>query len=134
MKAYRRTESELPLATSNWGWRYHHLGIPTQEVRPGERYLEQHRFYISGFEESPYGIEWMRFEADSPISELVQSIPHLAFEVDDIETAVAGKEVLLAPTELYPGARVAMIVSDGAPVELLEFRSVSDEIQVSVEP
>ena len=122
-KPYLRTESEPPLATSSWGWRYHHLGIPTTKSRPGEMYLEQYRFYVSGFERSPYGIEWMRFEEDSPISDLIQSTPHLAFEVDDLEAAIADKEVLLAPTELYPGARVAMIVSDGAPVELLEFKS-----------
>ena len=125
--AYRRADSDLPMATSSWGWRYHHLGIPTTEERPGERYLEQYRFYVSGFERSPYGVEWLRFEADSPISELVQSTPHLAFEVDDVEAAVADKEILLAPTELYPGARVAMIVSDGAPIELLEFTSEPDE-------
>jgi hypothetical protein len=121
VEPYSRGDSELPLATSRWGWRYHHLGIPTTEPRPGERYLEEHRFYVSGFERSPYGIEWMRFEEDSPISELVQSTPHLAFEVDDLEAALEDKDVVLQPTELYPGARVAMIVSDGAPVELLEF-------------
>jgi hypothetical protein len=91
------------------------------EPRPGETYLEEHRFYVSGFQESPYGIEWMRFETDSTVSPLIQTVPHLAFEVDDLEEALEGKEVLLEPTELYPGARVAMIVSDGAPVELLQF-------------
>ena len=124
---YRRADSEPPLATSQWGWRYHHLGIPTTEARPGETYLEPYRFYVSGFERSPYGVEWMRFEPESPISDLVQSTPHLAFEVDDLDAALKGKEILLQPTELYPGARVAMIVSDGAPVELLEFHGSSEE-------
>ena len=122
-RAYNRSDSDLPLATAGWGWRYHHLGIPTSEQRPDERYLEQYRFYVSGFERSPYGIEWMRFDEDSPISDLIKTIPHLAFEVDDLNSAVAGKEILLEPSELYPGARVAMIVSDGAPIELLEFAS-----------
>lgn len=118
---YRRRESEAPLAVSTWGWRYHHLGIPTTESRPDETYLEEYRFYVSGFRRSPYGIEWMRFESDSPISELIQSVPHLAFEVAELDAAVVGKEIVLPPTELYPGARVAMIVSDGAPIELLQF-------------
>lgn len=120
-RTYRRAESEPPLAVFSWGWRYHHLGIPTTERRPDERYLAQYQFYVSGFERSPYGIEWMRFETDSPVAALIQNVPHLAFEVGDLDEAVAGKEVLLGPTELYPGARVAMIVSDGAPVELLQF-------------
>lgn len=122
-----RTESEPPPATSEWGWRYHHVGIPTTEPRPGERYLRQHKFHVAGFERSPYGIEWMRFDADCPVEDLIQRTPHLAFEVDDIEAAVDGKEILVAPTELYPGARVAMIVSDGAPVELLEFETIRDD-------
>ena len=118
---YRRAENQPPLAIGEWGWRFHHLGIPTDKERPEETYLPEHRLFVSGFERSPFGIEWMRFEADSSISPLIQSTPHLAFEVDDLDEAVVGREILLEPTELYPGARVAMIVSDGAPVELLQF-------------
>jgi hypothetical protein len=117
----RRGDDQPPRAVSEWGWRYHHLGIPTSEPRAGEIYLEEHGFFVSGFQESPYGIEWMRFEADSTVSPLIQTVPHLAFEVDDMEEALEGKEILLEPTELYPGACVAMIVSNGAPVELLQF-------------
>lgn len=43
--------------------RYHHIGIPTDEPREGERYDQDLKFYSSGYESSPYGIEWMRFEA-----------------------------------------------------------------------
>ncbi len=117
----KRAEHEPPVAVAQWGWRYHHLGVPTSTSREGETYLPDYKMYVTGFEQSPYGIEWMRFEPDSPISELVRTVPHLAFEVDDLEAALEGKEVLVGPTELFPGARMAMIVSDGAPVELLEF-------------
>ena len=30
--------------------------------------------HVSGFEASPYGIEWMRFDEDSPISELISRV------------------------------------------------------------
>jgi len=60
------------------GWGYHHTGIPTEQPREGERYLKQFKMYLSGFQDSPYGIEWMRFEEDSPVSELVQTLPVLA--------------------------------------------------------
>jgi hypothetical protein len=117
-----RKDHELPAAISAWGWRYHHLGIPTDTPRPGERYLEQFKMHVCGFETSPCGIEWMRFEPDSPISALIRSVPHLAFEVDDLEAALEGKEILTPPSPLADGVRVAMIVENGAPVELLEFR------------
>ncbi len=116
-----RKDHELPAATSRWGWRFHHLGVPTDVPRQGEVYLPAFKMYVSGFGASPYGVEWMRFEADSPVSELVRTVPHLAFVVDDLEAALAGKEVLTAPNSPSAGVRVAMIVHNGAPVELMEF-------------
>ena len=79
--------------------------------------------HVSGFESSPYGIEWMRFDADSPLLEIVKAVPHVALEVDDLETALEGNEILIPPSCPSEGVRVAMIVDDGAPVELLEFRT-----------
>lgn len=116
-----RKDSEPPLAIHAWGWRYHHTGVPTSEQRAGERYLPRYKLYVSGFSESPYGIEFMRFEPDSPVHELIRTVPHVAFEVDDIDAALAGKTVLTPPNDPSDGVRVAMIVHNGAPVELIQF-------------
>ncbi len=105
--------------------RFHHMGIPTSEERPGERYLAQFGMYVSGYEESPYGVEWMRFDPDSPIPELVQTTPHVAFEVDDLDRELEGHEILIAPNSPSPGIRVAFIVHDGAPIEFLEITAES---------
>jgi len=110
-----------PPAVIRQGWRYHHVGIPTETQREGERYLEEYKMYVAGFDRSPYGIEWMRFEKGSPISELVRTIPHIAFEVDDLDREVRGKELLGEVVSPSEGVRVAMIIDDGAPVELIEF-------------
>jgi len=80
-----RKDNEMPEAIDKWGWKYHHLGVPTKEKMPNERYLPQFKFYVSGFPTSPFGVEWMRFEADSPIHPLIQSVPHLAFQVKDLD-------------------------------------------------
>ena len=118
----RRKDHGPPAATAKWGWRYHHTGIPTTEPRHGEEYLPEFKMYVSGFADSPYGIEWMRFEADSPVSELVRTVPHVAFEVGDIVKALTGKTVLSAPNSPSVGVRAAMIVDNGCPVELIEFQ------------
>lgn len=102
--------------------RYHHLGIPTTRVRDGERYLAEYGVHVSGFETSPFGIEWMRFDDDSPLPELVRTVAHVAFEVDDLEAAIEGREILIAPNSPSPGVRVAFVVDDGAPVEFLEIQ------------
>lgn len=62
-----RLENELPESIEKWGWKYHHLGIPTDKIMPGEKYLPHLGIFVSGFSESPFGIEWMRFEMGSEL-------------------------------------------------------------------
>lgn len=118
-----RLDHELPECIAKWGWRYHHLGIPTAKIMPDEMYLSQFKCYVSGFDVSPFGIEWMRFEDDSPISKLIQSVPHIAFEVDDLdhELSFHALSILTEPNSHTKGIRVAMIEHNGAPIELIEF-------------
>jgi hypothetical protein len=116
-----REDHEQPLAISRWGWRFHHLGIPTDRELPDETFLAEYGMYVSGFESSPYGIQWMRFTPDSPVHELVKTVPHVAFEVDDIDSALVGTTVITPPNSPSPGVLVAMIVDDGCPIELIQF-------------
>lgn len=90
---------------------------------PDERYLPEFKFHVSGFENSPFGVEWMRFEKDSPMSMLIQTVPHLAFVVPDLDYELSNREfnVISEPTCPSEGIRVAMIEHNGAPVELMEF-------------
>jgi len=100
--------------------KYHHVGIPTELPREGETYHEELKFYSSSYDVSPYGIEWMRFDPDCPIPELVRTVPHVAFEVDDLEAELEGKEVLIPPNSPSEGVTVAFIIDSGAPVEFLQ--------------
>lgn len=119
----KRQDQDPPLAIEKWGWKYHHLGIPTTELKPGERYIPHLKMYVAGFSSSPFGIEWMRFEEDSPISELVRTIPHIAFEVENVQKALeqGSFEILAEPNSPSEGVKVAMIQHNGAPVELIQF-------------
>ncbi len=63
----------------------------------------------------------MRFEPGSPTPELVRTVPHVAFEVDDLEAALAEIGVNAEVTSPSPGVRVAMFEDNGAPIELIEF-------------
>ena len=122
----KRRDCDPPAVIAKEGWRFHHIGIPTSVARPGETHLPWLKVNVSGFESSPYGVEWMRFDENAPYPDAVKSLPHVAFEVDDLARALEGKEILIAPNSPSPGVTVAMIIDGGAPIELLEFRSISD--------
>jgi len=77
--------------------------------------------HVCGFETSPYGIEWMRFEPHCPVPDIVRNVPHVAFVVDDLDEALRGKTLLIPPNTPSRGVRVAFILDDGAPVELMQF-------------
>ena len=118
-----RKDFHPPDVIEKWGWKYHHLGIPTTKKMPNEKYLEKFKMYVSGFEESPFGIEWIRFEKDSPMSKIIQTVPHLAFEVENLDYELSKRNLNIITEPNYPtnGIKVAMIEYNGAPIELIEF-------------
>jgi len=121
MKSVHRLAHEQPAVVSRLGWRYHHIGIPTNEARSNENHLKAFGLHVSGFSSSPFGIEWMRYSEDSPLHPAIKSLPHVAFEVDDLDAALEGQEVIHPAGSPSEGVRAAMILVDGAPVELIWF-------------
>ena len=102
------------------GLRYHHIGIPVTHPIEGETYLPEYKLYHCGYEDSEFGIEWMRYEEGCPLPEIVQKIPHVAFQVDDVYEAIKGKHVIIAPNSPSSGVVVAFIEENGAPIELIQ--------------
>jgi hypothetical protein len=100
--------------------KYHHIGIPTTKPIAGEVYLKEYKIFHYGYEKSEYGIEWMRYEKDCNLPEIVKTIPHIAFEVDDIYEALKGKNVIIEPNSPSPGNIVAFIEENGAPIEFIQ--------------
>ncbi len=119
----KRQAHQPPAAIARLGWRYHHVGIPHVTPRADERHLEVLGVHVAGFGTSPFGVEWMRFEPHCHVPDIVRTTPHVAFEVDDLDQALVGREVLIEPNSPSDGVRVAFILDNGAPVELLEFET-----------
>ena len=85
--------------------RYHHIGIPTTEAKPGETHLKHLRLFVVSHEKSEFGVEWMRFEADASVPDLVRQFPHVAFEVADLASGLlAGKSRFLLTAHLTASA------------------------------
>ena len=108
--------------------RYHHIGIPTNKPLPKEDYSPEYKMTASGYYKNPYGIEWINFDSDCPLPELVKKVPHIAFVVDNIEAAITGKNVIIEPNSPAEGVTIAFIEVNGAPVEFLQFDRPESEI------
>ena len=97
----------------------HHFGIPTQTQQPGETYIAGGKLFITNPEASPNKIEWLRFEAGSPMPQILQDCPHIAYRVDDLKAEMKGRQVLMPPFSPMPGVTVAFVLEEGAPIELM---------------
>jgi hypothetical protein len=100
---------------------------------PEEDHSEAFKMTSSGYFESRYGVEWMKFDDDCPLPELIKTVAHVAFVVDYLDAAIADKkvivaEVIVAPSSPAEGVRVAFIVDNGAPIEFLQFDKPESEI------
>lgn len=101
---------------------FSHVGMITDEVKEGETFVEATRVWVTDFVKHPHHIEWLRFEADSPMSGPIRNQPHIAYRVESIEEASKGMKVLLEPFDPLPGLRVGFYeTSDGAVVEYMEY-------------
>lgn len=101
--------------------KYNHMGIPTNDAFDGEIELPHLKMTVSDHENNPYGIQWQRYWDNAPYPELVKKVPHVAFEVDDMEAALKGQKVIIQPNSPSEGLVVAFIEVNGAPIELMEY-------------
>jgi len=99
---------------------FHHVGVPTTTPQPNEQYVAGAKVHITDAEGHPYRFEYLRFEAGSPMHEAVQKQVHIAYRVDDLEAALKGEKVIVPPFDATETLRVAFILKDGVPVEVMK--------------
>ena len=103
----------------------HHIGIPTEQQRAGERYAAKVGMYTSDDLTGPVPVQWHRFENGSPLHPLMRTVPHVAFRVSNLGKAIEGHTIILGPYEPIDGFHVAVVDNGGVPVEFIE-TSLSD--------
>lgn len=101
--------------------KFSHIGIPVTGSFEGEIDLPHLKMTVSDHENNPYGIQWQRYWDNAPYPELVKTVSHVAFEVDDLDAEIKGKNIIIEPNSPSEGLRVAFIEVNGAPVELMEY-------------
>lgn len=106
---------------------FDHLGVPTSEPQPGERFLSDLGIWVTDPQNHEARVEFVRPAPDSPLPEPMKSLPHVAFRLPPGTTLaemLAGEEVVFPPYEVQPGRlSVAFIRKYGI---LFEFMHVTD--------
>lgn len=102
---------------------FHHIGLIARDPVPGECYFERLKVWGTDPGADANKIEWVRFAPDSPLADtLVAKMPHVSWQVDDLDAEIAGKDLVAGPIEAAEGIRIAYFLMDGALVEYMEVK------------
>ncbi len=111
--------------------RFDHIGVVTEERRPGESWVEATRVWVTSPRDHPFHVEWLRYEPDSPVTGALRTEPHVAYRVDDLAAALEGHAVLAEPFDPTGRGddfvRVAFVLVDGAVVEFMQYADPNEE-------
>ena len=98
-----------------------HIGIPVQKPVSGEVYNEGMQVYLTDFTKRPNKIEFLRFDKDSWMPEKIQTLAHIAYEVDNLDGELENAKVLLPKTIVNEHLTIAFIEEEGIALELMQF-------------
>jgi hypothetical protein len=112
-----------PQASDIWAkevaFNYHSVWQPRKTVHVKDVHLEKLKMYAAQYE-NDYGIGWVRYYDDAPYPDIVKNIAHVVYEVDEIETAMEGRTIIIPSNNPDAGLWVGFIEVDGAPVEFIQ--------------
>ena len=107
---------------------FHHIGVPAGKVMPNERYSSLYGMYTSDGANKDLHIQFHRYDPDSILDKRIQNSTHIAFKTDDIEDYLKDKEIIMPLYEPFKGYKVAMVLLDGVPIEIIETTLSEEEI------
>lgn len=106
--------------------KFDHVGIPTNEKKPGEQFVTATRVWITDAHKHPFHVEWLRFEPDSPVTGPLREMPHVGWRVDSVEQITElskGMKVLLEPFDAGFAVAGFYQTPDGASIEFVWYRT-----------
>jgi hypothetical protein len=76
---------------------FDHVGITTTVPQPNENWVEQSRVWVTNPHDHPEHIEFLRYEPDSTVPEIIKRNPHIAFKVADLKPHIEEQEIIIPP-------------------------------------
>ena len=96
-----------------------HTGMIVGEKLPEMVFVEPLKVWITDASKDKYAIEFLYFEVDSPMAAAIQEQPHVAYEVENIDEAIAGKSVLWQKMDIG-NAYIAFVYDNDTVVEFYQ--------------
>ena len=110
---------------------FDHIGIITHEPQAGESWVADSQVWVTNPRLHPARIEYIRPKVmpDVPSEQVglwrLWHWPHIAYRVDDLRSAIAGKEIVLGPFFPGPFVEVAFTHENGVVIEYMEYRDLT---------
>jgi hypothetical protein len=76
---------------------FDHVGITTTVPQPNENWVEQSRVWVTNPHDHPEHVEFLRYEPDSTVPEIIKRNPHIAFKVAELKPHIEGQEIIIPP-------------------------------------
>ena len=111
---------------------FDHIGIPVESPPDAEEFwVPDSETWVTNPRTHPQRIEYLRFknkpdvDPQSPEWKL-WNMPHVAYRVEDLESAMEGEEVVLGPFEPGDFARIVFVHKNDLIIEYLEYRDTGN--------
>ncbi|MBR6814506.1 MAG: hypothetical protein IKM69_01670 [Alistipes sp.] len=101
--------------------KFNHVGIPLKEKMEGMIYAEPLKVYITDCSQSPNKIEFLYFEPDTPLPQLMIDQAHIAYEVENLDEAIKDAKLLFGPFDMGH-MLLAFVEEEGIAIEFNEFK------------
>jgi hypothetical protein len=98
-----------------------HIGIITTEKKEGAFLNEGLGVWLTDFSKSPNKIEYLLFEDNSCMPDIIKQNTHIAYEVASMEEELKGAKVLFGPVG-DENLQIAFVEEEGIPIELMQFK------------
>ena len=99
-------------------YKFNHVGVPTDKVQENEMYFEDLMLYATDPSTTEYFIEYLRPAPGCTFFPVLLENPHVSLQVENMEEALEGENVIVEPFEVAPGLWIAFIDVNGFIFEL----------------
>ncbi len=100
---------------------FDHVGVTTTVRQPNENWVEQSRVWVTNPHDHPDRVEFLRYEPDSTVPDIIKQNPHVAFKVEALEPYLEGVEIVIPPFTVGDFLEVVFVRKHGLIFEYMHY-------------